>query len=305
MKVSMIATVLNEEDTIKDFMKSVLNQVKKPDEFIVVDGGSSDNTFEILKKYSIKHKWIKVFQVKGASIGRGRNFAIDKSKNEIIACTDAGCILDKGWLRNITKPFGKKGVDVSVGIYKPLYKNDFEYFQGQIAVPKMGKIDTPSRMSTRSLAFKKNAWKNVGGFPDLVTGEDTLFHLNLKKAGFRYEFMKDAIVHWRMRKSWKAFAKQFYKYGVGDRKSGNIFKMKINFLVFLGFWFLILAIVYSAFTNFIILVFLLGISFLYFLGKGVEIFMRTKKMSALFYATTLFFLKRICYFLGVSIGKYF
>jgi glycosyltransferase involved in cell wall biosynthesis len=305
MKISMVATILNEENTIEDFMKSVLKQTIKPDEFVVVDGGSSDSTLEILKKYSNKHKWIKVFQVNGATIGRGRNFAIGKSKNEIIACTDAGCVLDKRWLRNITKPFERKGVDVSVGIYKSLYKNDFEYFQGLLAVPKMGKIDMPSRMSTRSLAFKKDAWKNVGGFPDLVTGEDTSFHLNLKKAGYRYEFVKDAIVHWRMRKNWKAFAKQFYKYGVGDRKSGNIFRMKTNFLVLLGFWFLILVIIYSAFTNFIILVALLGISFLYFLGKGVEIFMRTKKTSALFYATTLFFLKRICYFLGVSIGKYF
>lgn len=305
MKVSMIATVLNEENTIKDFMKSVLNQTKKPDEFVIVDGGSSDGTFEILKKYSIEHKWVKVFQAKRASVGRGRNFAIGKAKNEIIACTDAGCILHKRWFRSIIKPFERKNVDISVGIYKPLYKNDFEYFQGQLAVPKMEKIDTPSRMSTRSLAFRKSAWKNVGGFPDLVTGEDTLFHLNLEKAGFRYEFAKDAIVYWKMRKSWKDFAKQFYKYGVGDRKLGNIFRMKTNFLMFLGFWFFILAIAYSAFTNFVILVALLGIFFLYFLGKGVEIFMRTKKMSALFYATTLFFLKRICYLLGVSIGKYF
>ncbi len=305
MKVSMIATVLNEKNTIKDFMKSVLNQTGKPDEFVVVDGGSNDGTFEILKKYSNERKWIKVLQVKRASVGRGRNFAIEKSKNEIIACTDAGCILDKRWLRNIIKPFERKGVDVSVGIYKPLYKNDFEYFQGQLAVPKMEKIDTPSRMSTRSLAFKKSAWENVGGFPDLVTGEDTLFQLNLKKAGYRYEFAKDAIVYWRMRKNWNTFAKQFYKYGVGDRKSGNVFRMKTNFLVFLGFWVFVLAIIYSSFTNPIIPIVLLGISFLYFLSKGVEIFMRTKKMSALFYATVLFFLKRICYLLGVSIGKYF
>ena len=107
MKVSLITTVLNEEHTLEEFLNSVINQTKHPDEFVIVDGGSTDKTYGILKKYAKKYKWIKIFQVKGASIGKGRNYAIKKTKNEIIACTDAGCILDKNWLKEITKPFGR------------------------------------------------------------------------------------------------------------------------------------------------------------------------------------------------------
>ena len=117
MKVSLITTVLNEENSIEKFLKSVIQQTKKPNEFIIVDGGSTDNTYEIIKKYAKKYNWIKVFRVNGASVGMGRNIAIQKARNKIIACTDAGCILDRKWLEKITKPFQKnKGIDVVVGI---------------------------------------------------------------------------------------------------------------------------------------------------------------------------------------------
>lgn len=140
MKVSLISTVKDEEKTIEEFLKSIINQTTKPNEFIIVDGGSNDRTYEILEKCTKKYKWMKIFQVKGASIGRGRDFAISKSGNEIIACTDAGCILDKNWLRNIIKPFGDRTVEVVAGVYKPKFGNDFEYFQGLIVVPSVEKL---------------------------------------------------------------------------------------------------------------------------------------------------------------------
>ncbi|RLG16029.1 glycosyltransferase, partial [Nanoarchaeota archaeon] len=44
MKVSLICTVLNEEDTIEDLLKSIIKQTRRPDEFVIVDGGSKDKT---------------------------------------------------------------------------------------------------------------------------------------------------------------------------------------------------------------------------------------------------------------------
>jgi len=304
IKVSLITTILNEESTIEEFLKSIINQTKKPDEFIIVDGGSSDRTYEILKKYAKKYKWIKIYQVKGASIGKGRNYAIEKTKNEIIACTDAGCILDKNWLREITKPFKDKNVDVVVGVYKPHYTNGFEYFQGLVVITKPEKIFlNPSRMSSRSIAFKKSVWKKVKGYPTLSTGEDTEFNIKLIENDCKFAFAKKAIVYWRMRKSLRDFAKQFYKYGVGDRKSGNIWKMKKILMLVFGFWIYVVSLIFSTFMSFKLLITLLIPIFLYFLGCGIMLAIKSRKLSGIYYGSLLTVVKRIAYVLGVSWGK--
>lgn len=302
MKVSLVTTVKNEREKIENFLDSVLKQTKKPDEFIIVDGGSTDGTVEKIKKYAKKYRWIKLIEAPGANIAKGRNICVKNAKNKIIAMTDVD-ILDKDWLKNITKPF-KNNIDVVAGVWKPLYKNDFEYFEGLIICPKIEEIKTPSRMSARSFAFKKKCWERVGGYPEeSYTGEDTSFNIKLIKNKFRLGFAKNAIVYWRMRKSWKYFAKLFYLYGVGDRKTGNIFKMKLNFFMIVGFLAYLIVLFVCILSNIKLFLVLATLGFTYFFKEGLKLFIKTKKIKALFYGTLLFFVKRISYILGVIIGK--
>lgn len=52
--ISIITAVLNGEKTIDQTIRSVLNQTYENIEYIVIDGGSTDNTIDILKKYDDK-----------------------------------------------------------------------------------------------------------------------------------------------------------------------------------------------------------------------------------------------------------
>ena len=51
MKISVVTVTYNSEKTVEDTIKSVLRQEYKDYEYLVVDGGSKDNTVEIIKKY--------------------------------------------------------------------------------------------------------------------------------------------------------------------------------------------------------------------------------------------------------------
>ena len=82
MKISIITVTLNSEITISDTLNSILSQNYKNIEHIIVDGGSSDNTLSILKKYPFKNK--KIYIKKNFGIYKSINYGIKKSSGEFI-----------------------------------------------------------------------------------------------------------------------------------------------------------------------------------------------------------------------------
>jgi len=238
MKISVISTVLNEEKNIEVFIKSIINQSKKPDEFIIVDGGSSDNTYKILKKYSKKYDWIRVYRLGGANISQGRNYAIQKAKNEIIVAVDAGTKYEKDWLENLTKHFV---ADVGYGKTLPWVENDFQKILAKKMKQRFG--------SSRNIIFRKDVWKFVGGYPeDLKSAEDTVFNEKIRKAGFKSQLIPNAICYWQMISNLDDLKKRFfYNYGYWDAIAYKKYKILPTKSKILIMFLTPLAILYPAF----------------------------------------------------------
>ena len=220
VKVSVICTVKNEEETILDWLESLEKQSRLPDDVIIVDGGSSDRTVELIKEFMRNSRLnIRLIVAPGSNIAQGRNIAIKNSTCDIIASTDAGCRPHPHWLENIVKPFEEDpSVDVVSGVYLPWYENEFQEVAGYVIFPEVDKLD-PQRFlpSSRSVAFKKVAWKRVGGYPEcLYTAEDTLFDLKLKRLEMKFVLAKDAIVYWKLRKNLREIFKQHFNYAKGN-----------------------------------------------------------------------------------------
>jgi len=218
-KISLITTVLNEERNILDFIKSINIQTILPDEVIIVDGGSSDKTTELINKLSKEHRRLNIkLIVKRGNRSVGRNIAIKNSKYDLIAVTDVGCILDKNWIKYITSPFFDSKINVVSGFYKPTYKNIFQKCLSTYTSTMPDRLNKEDFLpSSRSVAFRKSAWKSVKGYPEyLDTCEDLIFDKKLKEKNFKFYFQQSAFVYWPQRKNIKEAFLQFLSYARGD-----------------------------------------------------------------------------------------
>jgi len=225
--VSVIATVRNESESVERLLESLSHQTRRPDELVVVDGGSTDDTLAQLQAWQSSARLpLRVLVEPGANIAQGRNRAIAAAMGTVIASTDAGVELEKEWLSNLVQPFEAEGaIDaatvVACGFFLPDTRTVFETALGATTLPALKDIN-PQRFlpSSRSVAFPKAAWEAVGGYPEwLDYCEDLILDLRLQRHGYRFVFVPDAVARFRPRSSLAAFLRQYYRYARGDGKA--------------------------------------------------------------------------------------
>ena len=267
--VSLIMTFYNERSSVERFFNDLREWTRLPDEVVMVDGGSNDGTIEAVRK-EIPGSPVPVNLIEEmrCNVPRGRNIAIRHARHDLIAVTDMGCIIAKDWLERILQPVDQDpSVDLVSGYYEPICTTPIQYCYHYLTYnPKIDR--TFWYPSSRSLALRRNVWNTVGGYPEhIIAGEDTLFDVEIRKAGFKEVFEPDAKVFWEVKKSYGLIYHQFYRYARGAGRAWvtpHIYGFYVvNFAALLGWlalgcalspWFFVVAllqfIVYSWFRIF-------------------------------------------------------
>lgn len=226
MPVSLIITVLNEGDSIHALLESIAAQTRPPDEIVICDGGSTDGTLAALHEAAATLP-LRVIEQPGANISAGRNAAIAAAQYDVLAVTDAGVRLSPEWLAALIAPLeADPDCQVVAGFFLPDVETPFEVAMGATVLPDPADIE-PARFmpSSRSVAFRRAAVQDVGGYPEwLDYCEDLILDFRLAARYAPFAFAPDAIVHFRPRSSLRAFLKQYYRYARGDGKANLFFR---------------------------------------------------------------------------------
>lgn len=239
-QIGLIVTVLNEEESLQSLLESLERQTRLPDEIVIVDGGSTDLTQNILARWQAPcpYRWI----VKQGNRSIGRNEAIAQLKSEYVAITDAGCIPEPDWLEKISVPLFNGTADVVAGYYKPNALSAFQFAAAAYMLVLPKKI-TPLQTflpATRSMALTVEAWEKAGRFHEkLSDNEDYAFANALQKSGARMSFVSDAVVLWSPPKTWAQFLKQIYRFAYGDAVA-KLYRPKVVFIFLRYFFFAVL-----------------------------------------------------------------
>lgn len=305
IKLSLIVTVLNEEKYIGKLIDSIAIQSIIPDEIIIVDGGSSDQTVAEIQKSKLKIKNYKSkFKtlIKRGNRSIGRNEAIRIAKGDIILCTDSGCVLDEDWVKNIIGPFSEKNVDVVAGYYRGGYRNIFQKSLIPYVLVMEDKIEDEFLPATRSMAFKKSVWKKIGGFDEALShNEDYAFANKIKSKGYKIKFEKDAIVYWSPRKNLIDSFAMFFRFALGDIEA-NIIRPKVVF-IFLRYIFAFYLILLNLIMKSPPIILFTALLFLsYILWSIYKNYKYVNSYKAFFYLPFLQLTSDIAVLLGTSVG---
>ena len=221
MKVALISTVFNEGDGIFAWAESLRRQTRKPDEFVIVDGGSTDGTPERLQK-AFGHGDFPAPKVvvEKCPIARGRNLAFLNTTAEIVASIDAGSLATEVWLEKIVEPLLRDEKVHAVGGWRPL-RTETE-FQKRIepycrVLRDRWPVGAPCDPSGGNIAFRRTAFETAGMYPEWMTfaGEDFLFNATMNALGFSIYYQPDALNFWEGRPDTRRFALMVRRYGYG------------------------------------------------------------------------------------------
>ncbi len=202
--VSVIICARNEQENLRKFLPSVLEQDYPDYEVIVVNDCSDDDSFEVLGEFLNRYPKLKVSNItRDPKFTHSKKFAqfigIKASKNEILLFTDADCqpVSDK-WISGMTSRFDENASFVlGYGGYfreKGLLNKYIRYESMFIAMQYFGMAlrGIPYMGVGRNLAYRKSVFFKNKGFSKhshIISGDDDLFvNANANRENTRIEF---------------------------------------------------------------------------------------------------------------------
>lgn len=201
--VAIVIPAHNEERFIGKCLDACLSQTSAPDEIIVVNNKSSDNTVSIVRRYQEEnpHNIRLLNQNEHLGIAPTRNCGFDHARSQIIGRIDADSIVDTDWVETIRQCFQDSAIDAVTG---PVHYYD---------IPLRGPIFRIDRMVRRNLhrtatdqrfllganmAIRTSAWQAVRHLTQLdledLLHEDIDLALTLFKNNFEIAYESTMVV---------------------------------------------------------------------------------------------------------------
>lgn len=217
--ITIVIPVFNGEETI-DLCLASVTSLDYPDSsygIILVDNGSTDATLEIAQKYNIT----VLHEPDIKSSYAARNKGILAAKGELIAFTDADCIVTPGWLKHLVQHWD----DPTIGCFA----GEIEAYQPETLVEKFsdragilrqaGTLSCPylPYTQTANSAYRKEVFDKVGLFvPEMTSGGDADISWRMQKQlGLKIKFIPEALIYHKHRNSIGGLYRQYRKYEQG------------------------------------------------------------------------------------------
>ncbi|WLS80759.1 glycosyltransferase [Erwinia pyri] len=103
MKLSVIIPAYNVENYIVECIDSLLAQIPDPNELIIVNDGSSDNTLSLVERNYRNIPNVTIYTIPNGGLGHARDYGIARAKGDFIFCCDPDDILGEGFFNELSR----------------------------------------------------------------------------------------------------------------------------------------------------------------------------------------------------------
>lgn len=249
--VCVFIPTFNESVNVISTIQSILAGTVQPGEIIIGDGGSTDDTLQLVAELTLTLPWIRSVHNPEKFPGGGRNVAIAATQKPLIAGIDAQNHVDPLWLENLLATYNQHFSEtpgVVFGRIQTEYTSHFEKlaasiffdysFLSESEYQKSSVVRT--LISSSNILYAKSVWEQLGGYPTWIkTAEDKLFTKKLRQKGIPTAYAPLAPIYHHMRSNFKQVRRMFFQYGYGsalvDTVNPTVFYNFARFcLAFLG-----------------------------------------------------------------------
>lgn len=232
-KVSVLMVIRNEQAHILGCLRSLLRQELKPQEILIIDHGSDDNTLSLIRNFREAHPELNLvlLERKSNHLARSRQELLSLAQNELVAFVDGDCEVPKTWLRGLVENFEKHRTSRAkvIGVGGPnrlppstevhqAINLALDSFLGWSRSPQAWKPDQVQQVDhlpTTNCLFLKSALISVGGFsaPFARYGEDLDLGLKLGRKGFQMLLAPDPVVINHCADNFAGWLGRLYRFG--------------------------------------------------------------------------------------------
>ena len=130
VKVSIGVPVYNVEEYLRECLNSIMNQTFKDFEVIMVDDGSTDNSFNICQEYVARDNRFKLFHQENKGLAGARNTCLKYMKGEYINWVDSDDVVDYNYLERLLEVQEKTSADIIRCVRKYIRDGNVYFING-------------------------------------------------------------------------------------------------------------------------------------------------------------------------------
>ena len=229
--VSIVVPTLNEERYIEDCLRSLVGCTAGAEfEILVMDGGSSDRTREIVATLARSLPGIVLHynpeRLQSAAMNLGARLASPQAA--VILRADAHALYPPGFVRRCLDALAEHGADTVVVPMRTEGRGGMQRAIAAAQNSRFGNGGAAHRVGGRSgfvehghhAAFDRAAFLRLGGYDTRFThNEDAEFDHRLRRAGGRIWMCGDAPVTYFPRETLRRLARQYVRHGCGRART--------------------------------------------------------------------------------------